>query len=929
MTPETWQQLKSIFHASLELEPNERAGFVTEACAGDPGLRNRIDRLLASHNQSSGFLASPALVEAGIITTEEYAEGDGSQTRVGERIGPYEIIREIGHGGMGTVFLAVRADDQYRKEVAIKLVNRGMDTDTILRRFMMERQILANLEHPNIASLLDGGSTSDGLPYFVMEYIEGRPITEFCDARAFTTTERLELFRQVCAALQYAHQNLVVHRDIKPSNILVTAEGLPKLLDFGVAKLLSPGWATETGEATAGMVRLMTPEYASPEQLQGLPITTTSDVYSLGVVLYQLLSGHHPYRSTARMLEELARAILKEEPEKPSTAASRPQAEGEKNGYQNHEHWTTNVEHLTSRTNPRSAIRNPKSLRGDLDNIVLKALRKEPQRRYASVQEFSEDVRRHLEGLPVGASPNTFGYRAGKFVQRNRAGVLAAAAIIIILLTATGITTWQARVARSERAKAERRFNETRKLSTYLMTDVFDALSRLPGAAQVQKELTENALRHLDTLAQEETDDVVLLGELAAVYVRLGEVQVANLHDTDWALQRFEKAVELQHKRISSAPNDVSIKRDLVFGLFKVSEMLLARGEPGSSLAVKSEILNLQQEVLAAQPNSVEDISSLAGSYQARGEVFERLKRREEAESDYRNALRMMTQAINLSKDTAQTPQQRIALSFKYIMQGGIYAQLEDWQNAAANNRTAGKMVDAVWQENPGLVQALRNTSSSHRRLAAALEKLGDYQGALENYQHSLRVVSEAAANNRVSDDLRHSEGMYTIKVGAALDKVGERKQAIELVNRGLDLDRKYIAADKNRAAAVNYSFETFQPAAEFFVAIGRRDEAVGVFQEWVRNVEKVRESVPQEPDLVWRLANIYANIGDIYSAFNPESKRISETNRAKLGNARRWYQKTIDALGDLRQMRYPNADMQDLRTATEAKLAQCEAQLK
>lgn len=246
-------------------------------------MRSQVEKLLSAHDEAGRFLASPALVDAGLILSEEVMDDTDSASRVGQRIGPYEIVREIGLGGMGTVFLAVRADDQYRKQVAIKLINLGMDTDLILRRFMMERQILANLEHPNIARLLEGGSTADGLPYFVMEYIEGQPITEYCDARQFINAERLELFRDACAALQYAHQNLVVHRDIKPSNILVTAEGVPKLLDFGIAKLLSPGWASE-GEVTASMVRLMTPEYASPELLRGLSITTASDVYSLGVI---------------------------------------------------------------------------------------------------------------------------------------------------------------------------------------------------------------------------------------------------------------------------------------------------------------------------------------------------------------------------------------------------------------------------------------------------------------------------------------------------------------------------------------------------------------------------------------------------------------------------------------------------------------------
>src|ERR1700730_6849802 len=283
---------------------------------------------------------------------------------------------------MGTVFLAERADDEYRKQVAIKLIKRGMDTDSVLRRFRNERQILAGFDHPNIARLFDGGTTADGLPYFVMEYIEGLPIDEYCNKRALSIPERLKLFREVCAAVSYAHRHLVIHRDIKRSNILVTAEGVPKLLDFGIAKILQSGDGAPTFATMTGL-RLMTPEYASPEQVRGQPVTTASDVYSLGVILYELLTGQFPYRFASQTPRDIERAITTTQPEKPSTAIAR------------------------SDGNSKFEIRNSKFLKGDLDNIVLTALRKEPERRYQSVEQFSEDIRRHLEARPIVAGTDT------------------------------------------------------------------------------------------------------------------------------------------------------------------------------------------------------------------------------------------------------------------------------------------------------------------------------------------------------------------------------------------------------------------------------------------------------------------------------------------------------------------------------------------
>src|SRR5437762_13550043 len=321
---------------------------------------------------------------------------------------------------MGTVYLAERANQQAEKQGAIKLINPGMDTDAVLRHFRNERQILASFDHPNIARLFDGGTTADGLPYFVMEYVEGLRIAQYCDRHHLSINERLQLFRQVCAAVSYAHRHTVIHRDIKPSNILVTSDGTPKLLDFGIAKILQPGGEAEPFATMTGL-RLMTPEYASPEQVREQPLAIATDVYSLGVVLYQLLTGQKPYHLKTGTPEQISRAIIEQEPPRPSTALT----------------GSTSV-------NPQSAIQNSKLLRGDLDNIVLMALRKETERRYQSVEQFSEDIRRHLEALPVRARKETLAYRSAKFVRRNSAATAAAALVFLALLGGIIATTWEA-----------------------------------------------------------------------------------------------------------------------------------------------------------------------------------------------------------------------------------------------------------------------------------------------------------------------------------------------------------------------------------------------------------------------------------------------------------------------------------------------------
>ena len=426
MDASRWERLKDLLDVALEKEPSARSAYLNEACAGDQDLQHEVEGLLAAYQEAGatdkGPMAIPSAVQSAVSESPS----------VNQRIGSYQVVRRVGRGGMATVYLATRADDQYRKYVAIKVVSPGLGNPDLLRRFRNERQTLAALDHPNIVKLLDGGSTEDGMPYLVMDYVEGTPIDAYCDAHKLETEERIRLFLPVCSAVSYAHQRLVIHRDLKPPNILVTTDGTPKLLDFGIAKLLNPE-AQATLVMTQTGARPMTLAYASPEQVRGDPLTNATDVYSLGVVLYELLTGHRPHRLRGSSLVEVERAICEEEPLKPSTAVTRTEEKTFSDGS-----VSSRTPDDISRVRGGDARKLRDRLQGDLDAIVLTALRKEPQRRYASVSDFAEDIRRHLQHLPVKARPSTVGYRGAKFVRRHKDMATAAVMFVLLLTVALG-----------------------------------------------------------------------------------------------------------------------------------------------------------------------------------------------------------------------------------------------------------------------------------------------------------------------------------------------------------------------------------------------------------------------------------------------------------------------------------------------------------
>jgi len=485
--PERWKRAEAILVEALELPTERRASFLDEACGGDADLRREVDSLLAADEETGDFLATPLAP----TLAPTLAPVPPPPAGVGERVGRYRLVAHLGSGGMGQVFLAERADGAYEQRVALKLIRPGMDTDELLRRFRLERQALARLQHPGIARLLDGGEAEDGQPYLVMEYVEGEPIGEHCARRAASLEERLALFRAVCAAVSEAHRNLIVHRDIKPSNVLVTRDGRPKLLDFGVAKLLAPD--ESLGEITRSSVRPMTPRYASPEQIRGEPATTAFDVYSLGAVLYLLLTGRAPHDGDGLSGLALQHAILEQEPVAPSRAIreSDPAAR-----------WRRRVA-------------------GDLDAIVLRALHKSPAGRYASVDELDHDVERYLGRYPVAARASSLAERGAKFVARNRTWVATACATLLSLALglAASLRQWRRALAAEERARA--RLEQVREVARDLVFELHGGIALLPGSAAVQRTLLERGVRYFESLDPAAADDPELTLEAARGTLRL------------------------------------------------------------------------------------------------------------------------------------------------------------------------------------------------------------------------------------------------------------------------------------------------------------------------------------------------------------------------------------------------------------------------
>lgn len=811
MRTDEWQQVEALLSAALEVEPGARGEFLDEACAGAPELRREVESLLACEEGAGGFLGAPALA-----LSADFFDGDAPEDRTGQTVGHYRILREIGRGGMGTVFLAERADGEFKQEVALKVVRRSLADPELARRFRREREILAPLNHPNIARLLDGGVSADGEPFIAMEYVEGVRVDDYCDARHFTARERLRLLIEVCRGVAYAHQHLVVHRDIKPSNILVTKEGTPKLLDFGIAKLLDP---VQAGEQTRTELRAFTPDYASPEQVSGGQVTTASDVYSLGVLLGDLLrgagAGRHARRAPGGWRSRGAGA---------TAATSLPTAdEGRRQGAQPPTQTFVNAE---------------------LKNIVRMARHEDPARRYASAAQLAEDVQRYLDGLPVRAQKDSFTYRAGKFVRRNRAGVAAAALVALSLVVGFAVAIWQAGVARRERDRAERRFGDVRRLSNAMLTEIAPKIERLQGSTDARRALVNQSLTYLDSLAREAGDDPALQSELASAYEQVGDLQGAprkpNLSDFKGAAASYGKAQAIRRRLLEKSPGDPEARRLLAANHRGLSEIRFWMKDIAGSLAESEASMALYRQLVAEQPGSVAlrvaladalkehagilyEKQEYAGSYPYLRDALESLEEARRATPDDVEVLRLVSECrslygIALSWDGRQAEGEaetakalavieplveahpndvvlRQRLWTTYLRASSLYEDTDDALVESFALKALGLAAESV-ERDPADTQARQNLATSHSRLAAGYGRTKKFVLAVLHAEKSLALYAELERGEPDSTTYKRGIGMTYTRLGDVKYQQRDLRGALDAFEKSAESFEKVVRAD-------------------------------------------------------------------------------------------------------------------------------------
>ncbi len=777
--------VEELVKQAKALSASERVGFIRRMCESDELLMSQaLDALEQADRQTRSWET---------IEDDVDLEAASEAALAGQRLGPYRFLRKLGSGGMGDVWLAERADEEYQQRVAIKLVRAGVFSAQVHNRLRMERQILASLQHPNIARLLDGGRASDGTPYLVLEYIDGEPIDVYCDRRCLRLDARIRLFQQICATVHYAHQNLVVHRDLKPNNILITQDGVPKLLDFGIAKLLDARQSAGALAVTHFGYRVMTPTHASPEQIRGEPITTASDIYVLGLLLYELLAGRKPIDLSGSTLSDMERLICEREPLPPSALLAQTARSSEE--------LIADIAVCRS----TSTVRLQKELRGDLDNIVMMALRKDPARRYGSAEQLANDLERHLQGMPVMATSDTWTYRAGKFIRRHALPVIAATAAVAMLAAFATITFIQSQrialerdVARTERARAE-------QVSSFLV-ELFELSdpSRSRGNQVTARELLDIGARRVNVgLANQPETRAMLLETIGRVYKSLG------LYADSTAL--LESALEVRRKVYG--PKHLEVASAMV----ALGDALLEDGRHDEAQRLLDDGLSMQRELvgenaietaptllskarLAQRRGQLDDAEKLylesLDIYRAHGQehtspaasVLSEMANLHSYRGEFAEAGRLYRMALDIDRDTLGRDHPHVAMNL---------------HNLAVMMHLQGKLAQAepLYTES---IEILRRTlGETHPETLDALSNFGRFLHRKGDLARAETVLADALRANRVARGDSHAFVGHDL-VSLALVRIDQKKYddaehdlraALDIYRRALPAEHPYVAS--------------------------------------------------------------------------------------------------------------------------------------
>jgi tetratricopeptide (TPR) repeat protein len=744
MPENCWREVEQVLSEALELPADKYREYLDRKRV-TPEVRDRVEQLLRACRTSEGFLEKPILAP------------DPSQRLVGTRLGPWRLTGIIGSGGMGTVYRAERDGEGFSQQAAVKLIASGRLTPSLERRFREERRILARLEHPNVARLIDGGVAPDGSPYLVMEHVEGAPIDAWCREHALDRRRCLRLFYEVCEAVQFAHGRLVVHCDLKPGNILVTEDGAPKLLDFGIARLISREW-----DSTATLLNPLTPDYASPEQLSGLTPGVASDVYSLGVLLHELLTGRRPYSLAGKSLATILSTVCDQEVERPGTGST------------------------------------------DLDAILLKALRKDPAARYTSVEQFAADIGRYLEGRPVAAVAGSWLYRARKFARRRAFALAAVSALTLSVAAGTGATWLQSR-------RAQRRFQEVRGLAHTLLFEVYDSISTTPESLGPRRMVADRAQQYLDRLARDAGDDSDLARDLAESYLRLGDVlgspYTANLGDTAGATENYRHALALLDRENTRRPRDLAVRDVLAEAHMKYSRVLQRRGASQSAVEEARKAIGILESIPAsADPAHYEKLSRMYSILaEAQGQAGrDSVAGLQEALETSRKSRDVLMRATNHSdRSWILAYYGRLSrIGYALSSLGYLTGDTAYFREALSIHLESDSAVRELYAANPerGLERALAD--QTHTIGLARWDAYHDAAGSLSEIQKARDQFQQLSSREPNNLELKRDLANTWSSTGHILGETGRRGPALEAARKALaiyeDLGRTDPASAEN-----------------------------------------------------------------------------------------------------------------------------------